>query len=103
MLGLSFAQAAEASGTLNINRRIFKPEHVSALITDVLNFLLSIAGIIAVIMIIVSGLKMVSSAGNTDAVENAKKGLTAAVIGLIIVVMSKIIVSLFVKFVSGTS
>lgn len=48
----------------------------------------SVAGIAAVIMAIVSGLTMASSGGNSEAVANAKKQLTYALIGLVVIALA---------------
>lgn len=47
-----------------------------------------IAGVAAVVMIIVSGLTFVSSGGNPEAVASAKKQLTYAIAGLVIVALA---------------
>jgi type IV secretory pathway VirB2 component (pilin) len=44
-----------------------------------------LAGILAVIMIIVSGFTMVTSGGNQEAVTNSRKRITSSIIGLVIV------------------
>ncbi len=53
--------------------------------TDVVSL---IAGVTAVIMIIIGGLTMVTSGGNSEAVANARKHVLYAVIGLIIVALA---------------
>jgi len=64
--------------------------HVSATIIAML------AGIAAVIIIIVSGITMITSAGNSEAVGTARKRITGAVIGLIIIALAYLIVTFFV-------
>jgi len=65
---------------------------VSNTITTVVNILSAVAGIAAVIMIIVGGLRYVTSAGNADAAKNAKNTILYAVVGLIIVALAQLIV-----------
>ncbi|HET9850407.1 MAG TPA: pilin [Candidatus Saccharimonadales bacterium] len=65
---------------------------LSATIAHVVNILSVLAGAIAVIMIIVAGLRFVTSAGSENAVAGAKKTITFAVIGLIVVALAQIIV-----------
>jgi hypothetical protein len=48
----------------------------------------SLAGIAAVVIIIVSGISMITSAGKPDAVAAARKRLTGALIGLVIVALA---------------
>jgi hypothetical protein len=52
-------------------------------------------GIVAVIMIIVSGITMITSGGNTEAVGKARKRLVNSIIGLIIVALAWTIVVFF--------
>jgi small neutral amino acid transporter SnatA (MarC family) len=49
-------------------------------------------GVVAVIMIIVSGITMITSGGNSEAVGKARKRLINSVIGLIIVALAWTIV-----------
>lgn len=57
-----------------------------------INLVSAIAGVLAVIMIIVAGFRYVTSGGNEQSVAAAKKTLLYAVIGLAIVALSQIIV-----------
>ncbi|HET7529230.1 MAG TPA: pilin [Candidatus Saccharimonadales bacterium] len=57
------------------------------------NILALITGLAAVILIIVSGISMITSGGNSEAVGNARKRLINAVIGLVIVALAWTIIS----------
>ncbi len=59
---------------------------------NVLKFFLSIIGILATIMLVVSGLTFMSSAGSDDQIKSAKKMANAAVIGLALAMASLILV-----------
>lgn len=50
-------------------------------------------GVAAVILIIIGGFTMVTSAGNTEAVASARKRVTYAVIGLVIVALAWTIIA----------
>lgn len=65
---------------------------VNGLLRTAINIFSVVIGFIAVIMIIISGLRYVTSAGDSNAVNGAKNTLLYAVIGLIIVVLSQVIV-----------
>jgi hypothetical protein len=58
------------------------------IITQILNIALGFLGIIAVGIILFGGFKWMTAAGNEDKVEEAKKVLSAGVIGLLIVLCS---------------
>ncbi len=68
------------------------PNHVSHLITVVVNILSAVVGIIAVIMIIVAGLRYVTSGGSDEAVKGAKNTILYAIIGLVIVALAQLLV-----------
>jgi hypothetical protein len=52
------------------------------------NIAIGIAGILAVIMIVVSGIQWVTSGGNSEAISSAKKRIGGALIGLVIAYLS---------------
>ncbi|PIR80257.1 MAG: hypothetical protein COU25_01095 [Candidatus Levybacteria bacterium CG10_big_fil_rev_8_21_14_0_10_35_13] len=56
-----------------------------------LGFILSISGGIAVILIIISGYRLMVSRGNPEQVQNAREQLTAAIVGLLFVIFSLVI------------
>lgn len=67
------------------------------LIDTVVTWLTTIVGIIAVLMLIYGGLVYITSAGNKDRAENAKKIITYSVLGIIVVVLARVIVSLVIN------
>lgn len=67
------------------------------IITTVAQILVMLVGIIAVIMIIVSGFKYIVSAGDANAAKSAKDTLLYAVIGLVVAVFAQVIVSFVLK------
>ena len=69
----------------------------SLVISTVINFVLSVLGVIAFIMIIVAGFQWMTAAGNEEKVSSAKKILVGAVIGLVIVMGSLVIVRFVVN------
>lgn len=62
-------------------------------ITTIINFFLGLLGLIAVAFLIYAGVLMVTAGGNEDAVGKAKKIITFAVVGVIIILLSYTIVS----------
>lgn len=61
-------------------------------IKDVINILSLVGGALAVIMIIVGGLRYVTSAGNQESTKAAKNTIIYAVVGLVIIAVAQIIV-----------
>lgn len=64
----------------------------TALIKKVINIFSVIIGVIAVIMIIVGGLKYITSGGESSNVSGAKNTIIYAIVGLIIVALAQFIV-----------
>jgi hypothetical protein len=65
---------------------------IEGLIKMAVNLLSIVAGIIAVIMIIIAGLKYITSQGDAAQISSAKNALIYAVIGLMIASLAQVIV-----------
>ena len=63
------------------------------LVLTIVNYFLGFLGLLAVIMIIYGGVTYVTSAGNDEAVGNAKKIIMYALIGIIIILLSFVVVN----------
>lgn len=77
------------------------------LLVNIVQFLLSFIGLVAVVMFMYGGWLWMSSAGNPDQVQKAKKTLIGATIGLIVIISSFMIVGYiannFLGVLSGTN
>jgi hypothetical protein len=67
-----------------------------ALLKQVTNILLFIIGAISVIMVIVGGLRYVTSAGDSNSVNGAKNTILYAVVGLVVAAIAYAIVNFVV-------
>lgn len=72
---------------------------LKATVINIINWVLGLLGIIAVIMILIGGFQWMTAAGNEEKVEKAKKIISAAIVGLIIILLAWAIVN----FVIGTT
>jgi hypothetical protein len=63
-------------------------------IQAIMAFILSIAGGIAIILIIISGYRLMVSQGNPENIKNAKDQLTAAIIGLLFIIFSLVVLQI---------
>ncbi len=61
--------------------------------TNIVNFILYVVGILAVVMVIVAGVQMTTSAGDPGAVKKAKMTMMYAIVGLVIAVLAYAIVN----------
>lgn len=68
---------------------LFGPDGV---LTTVVNILSVIAGIVAVFVILISGAKMITSAGDSNSVKEARNALLYAVVSIVIVASAQILV-----------
>ncbi|MFC1721955.1 Mbov_0395 family pilin-like conjugal transfer protein [Patescibacteria group bacterium] len=77
------------------------PANINEAIGNVTNWTLGIAGSLAVLFIIISGIRYVTSAGNQQLQESAKKNLTYAIIGLVIIVLAFVITNAVINALVG--
>ena len=75
---------------------------VNTLLTTVINIFSLIVGVVAVIMIIIGGLKYITSGGESTNITGAKNTILYAVIGLVVVALSQFIVKFVLAKVSTT-
>ncbi len=64
---------------------------IEALITRIVSWILYIAGALAFIYLVVSGISYITAAGNAEQAKKGQQGIINAVIGIIIVTLSFVI------------
>jgi hypothetical protein len=67
---------------------------LKGIMKTVLNILSWVAGIAAIIMIVIAGLKYITSGGDSSSIASAKSTLIYAIVGVIVVVSAQLIVHL---------
>lgn len=65
---------------------------VNKIIKTVINILSFVVGVVSVIMIIIGGLKYVTSGGDSNSISSAKNTILYALVGLVIVALAQVIV-----------
>lgn len=70
------------------------PENITV---NVIQWALGVLGLIAVIMILFGGVMWMTSAGNEEKVRKAKEILRAAIIGLVVILLSWALVAFVIK------
>lgn len=68
----------------------------------VINILITAAGILAFIFIIISGIKIVTSSGDPKNLDSAKSTLVYAIIGLIVATLALIMVNLIQRILGSS-
>lgn len=66
-----------------------------------INWFLAIVGIISVAYLIYGGFRYITSAGNEETAEEAKKIIQNAIIGLVVVILSFIIITVTINTLLG--
>ena len=66
-----------------------------------LNFFIAFSALVAVILIIMAGYMFITSAGDPEKIEKAQKTITAAVVGMIIVFLARVIVGFVIDIGEG--
>lgn len=72
------------------------------LLTEILKYLLYLAGAIAVLFIVIGGFQYITSAGNEEQAEKGKNTLVNAIIGLVVIIMSYAIIQVIANAVTKT-
>lgn len=75
---------------------------LTGLITTVINWMLAIAGLVAILFLIIGGFWYITSAGNEETAEKGKNTAINAIIGIVIIILSYVIVNVISNFV-GTA
>lgn len=75
---------------------------VPIVLGNIINAALIFSGLVALIFIILSGIKLVTSGGDPKQVEGARKTMTWAIIGLVIIFTSFLIINV-ISHVTGVS
>ncbi len=84
-----YTEVYEDTGHTSTN---FSDASITYIIADIAVVLLQIAGILAVFFIVLSGFNYIKAFGQEEEIAKAKKGMTWAIIGLIVVILSYAIV-----------
>ncbi len=89
-------------GGINWAGMVGGPSHLDAfsLVIAIINFILGFVSLAAVIVIIIAGIRLIISQGNEEQKNTAQKSILYAVIGLIVVILSRIIVMIVVDIFS---
>lgn len=70
----------------------FKLNDVWIVVANLVQMALFLAGLLAVVFIIIGGIMFITSSGNPDNVARARKTLTSALLGLIVAVLASTII-----------
>ena len=77
------------------------PQNIGDLIKNITNWVLGLAGAVAVLFIIIAGFRYIIAHGDSKQTEAAKSALRNAIIGLVFVILSFFIVRFIVNVLTG--
>lgn len=72
-------------------------DRVDQIVTQIINILSLAVGVVAVFMIIIGGLRYITSGGESGSVTGAKNTILYAVVGLIVVALAQVIVRFVIE------
>ena len=95
------AQWNPVNGMLNTN---LADRTIGSLLTVILNYTLALVGILGVIGFVISGIMYLTSAGDEDQVDRAKKVMLYSIIGVVVALIGYVVVAALSQvFVRGES
>ncbi len=74
---------------------------VRGIVTKVLIAILNFLALVAVIVVVIAGIRLIISQGEDDAKDKAKKTIIYALIGLIVVLFARVIVGLITNYLAS--
>jgi hypothetical protein len=75
---------------------------VNSKVLVALNYFVGFSVVVAVILIIFAGYNFITSAGDPEKIEKGQKGITAAIVGMIIVFLARTLVLYLIQKLTGT-
>lgn len=88
-IGLDYAE--------NLDLQTASETDPKQMMVEIVKYLMTFLGIIAVVIILYGGFKWMTAAGNQDSVEEAKKIIIAGAIGLVVILSAFAIITLVVN------
>jgi cytochrome bd-type quinol oxidase subunit 2 len=76
-------------------------DRINNILRTVINLFSLVVGVVAVIMIIIGGLKYITSGGDSGNVSGAKNTILYAIIGIVVVALSQFIVRFVLTKING--
>lgn len=89
---IAFAAVIDSQNPIEELRNIAPQTNIKDLVLTIVNYGLTFLGIVAVMMIIFGGVTYVTAAGQQESIDNAKKIITYALVGLLVIMVSFAIV-----------
>lgn len=103
---LAYAQSSVALKTCpggNFSALCLGASDLSKVITNAINFVFVVASLLALVFLIIGGVKWLTSQGEKEGVNKARETIVAAVVGLVIIFLSYLIVNFVLNLFVGAT
>lgn len=87
----------------NFNPLCLGASDLSKVISNGINFLFVIAAILALVFLVIGGVKWLTSQGEKEGVNKARETIVAAIVGLVIIFLSYLIINFILNLFVGVS
>jgi uncharacterized membrane protein len=77
-------------------------EHIVVLVVRMINYLITVAAVVAMYQVLLSGFNMIVALGNPEKLKSAREGLSHAVVGFALIILAFVMVNLLVNGIFGT-
>lgn len=77
------------------------PSLVELAVKPLFTWIIGFSMVVAVVLIIIAGYNFITSMGEPEKIQKAQKGVTAAIIGMVIVVVARLIVVFILEIIGG--
>jgi len=88
---------ASSSAVCSSSSRSPSQNPISLRIADVINVLIEFAGAIAVIVIIIAGIRYAIAVGDSNKINSARNSLIYTAVGLVVIVAAKLIIDVVIN------
>lgn len=89
----NITELGQAGGLIMINT----DDPIGGTAVPIVNWLIILSTLVAVIFLIVSGYTLITSGGDPEKVSKGQGGLTASIVGLIIIFIAKAVAQLIIE------
>ncbi len=90
---LPFTTKADwTEGMLNATESNLPSGSITGIITNIMQWILALIGVIAIIAFVIAGIIYLTSAGDEDRAQQAKRAMTYSIIGVIVALMGLVII-----------
>lgn len=92
-----------AFSTATLNSTGLPSSSISGIVTNIMNWLLKMVGILGVIGFAISGVLYLTAAGDDDRIKTAKTAMIYSIVGVIVALVGVVVINAVTGMLGGTS